>query len=72
MEPHIYGINDGVARLLEYQIREGGSNGVIPDWRRFKLPTIQNLQILNESFLDRSSFPYGEHSHWDKQILVVE
>ena len=72
VEPHIYGINDGVAQLLGYQIRGGSSKGVIPDWRRFKLSTIQNLQILNESFLGRSSFLSDEHSHWDKQILVVE
>ena len=72
VEPHVYGINDGVAQFLGYQIRGSSSNGVIPDWRRFKLSAIQNLQILNESFPGRRSFPSGEHSHWDRQILVVE
>lgn len=72
VEPHIYEINDGVVQLFGYQIRRGSNNGVILDWRRFKLSTIQNLQILNKSFLGRRSFSSSEHSHWEKQILVVE
>lgn len=72
VEPHVYGINDGRAQLLGYQIRGSSNNGGIPEWRRFKLSAIQNLQILNESFSGRRSFPSGKHGHWDKQILVVE
>lgn len=72
VEPHIYGINDGVTQLLGYQIRGSSNNGVIPNWRRFKLSAIQNLQLLNESFPGRRSFPSGKHSQWDEQILIVE
>lgn len=72
VEPHVYGINDGMAQLLGYQIRGSSSNGIIPDWRRFNLSAIQNLQVLNEPFLGRRSFPSGKHSHWDEQISIVE
>ena len=72
VEPHIYGINDGIPQLLGYQIRGSSSSGVIPDWRRFNISAIQNLQILNELFPGRRGFPSGKHSHWDEQILIVE
>lgn len=72
VEPHIYGINNGAAQFLGYQIRGSSKNGVIPDWRRFKFSEIRNLQILNESFPGRRSFPSGKHSQWDEQILIVE
>lgn len=72
VEPHIYGINEGARQLLGYQIRGSSSSGIIPEWRRFRISAMQNLQILDETFSGRRSFPSGRHSHWDKQILVVE
>ena len=72
VEPHIYGINEGTHQLLGYQIRGGSSSGVLPEWRRFKISAMQNLQILNEFFPGRRGFPSGKHSHWDQEIMVVE
>ena len=72
IEPHIYGLNDGIAQLLGYQIRGSSNSGSVPDWRRFSLAMMQNLQILNEPFPGRRSFPSGKHSKWDRQILIVE
>ncbi|MCK9201999.1 MAG: hypothetical protein M0P59_13530 [Gallionella sp.] len=73
VEPHVYGINEGARQLLGFQIRGGSSSGgALPEWRRFKISAMQNLQILNESFPSRRDYPSGKHSHWDRQILVVE
>lgn len=72
IEPHVYGIHDGIAQLLAYQIRGSSSTGALPNWRRFKLDSIQNLRILDEGFPGRRSYPFGKHSRWDQVIAVVE
>ncbi|MBY0579809.1 MAG: hypothetical protein K2P57_12295 [Burkholderiales bacterium] len=72
VEPHVYGINEGMAQLLGYQIRGSSSRGGIPEWRRFTISAMQNLQILNEFFPGRRGFPSGKHSSWDQEIMVVE
>lgn len=71
VEPHVYGVHDGEAQLLGYQIRGRSSTGIVPDWRRFQLREIQGLQTLEEGFPGRRSFLSGKHSHWDRQIAVV-
>lgn len=72
VEPHVYGISDGVYQFLGYQISGYSSKGGLPDWWRFDLSSIRDLQILNESFPGRRSFPSGKHSRWDQLILIVE
>lgn len=72
VEPHVYGIQDGIAEFLGYQIRGSSSSGGLPNWRRFKLHLIQNLRLLDEEFPGRRSFPSGKHSRWDQRIAVVE
>lgn len=72
VEPHVYGIQEGVAQLLGYQIRGRSSTGVVPDWRRFQLRELQSLQTLEEGFPGRRSNPSGKHSHWDRLIAVVD
>ena len=71
-EPHIYGISEGVHQLLGYQIRGSSSSGHLPEWRRFKVSAMQNLQILNEFFPGRRDSPSGKHSYWDEHILIVK
>lgn len=73
VEPHIYGIHEGAHQLLVYQIRgSSSSGGALPEWRRFKISAMKNLQVLEESFPGRRSYSSGKRSHWDKQILIVE
>lgn len=72
VEPHVYGIQDGIAEFLGYQIQGSSSSGRLPNWRRFKVHLIQNLRILDEEFPGRRSFPSGKHSRWDQQIAIVD
>lgn len=72
VEPHVYGIHNGVAQLLGYQIRGRSSTGIVPDWRRFELREMRSLMTLDEDFAGRRSTPSGKHSHWDRQISVVD
>jgi len=73
VEPHIFGIDGGAQQLLGYQIRGSSKSGrALPEWRRFSISEMRNLQILNESFPGRRANATGKHSHWDNQILMVE
>lgn len=73
IEPHIYGIDGGIHQLLGYQLRGSSmSGGALPEWRRFCISEMRNLQTLNEFFPGRRANPSGERSHWDQRILVVE
>ncbi|NOT98766.1 MAG: hypothetical protein HOO97_06700 [Sideroxydans sp.] len=73
VEPHVYGIHEGTRQLLGYQIRGSSkSGGVLPEWRRFGISEMQNLQMLSETFPGRRANPSGERSHWDQKIMVVE
>lgn len=70
-EPHVLGINGGIKQLLAYQVRGQSSSGGLPEWRRFDLPEISGLSILDETFPGRRPTPSGKHSKWDYQIAVV-
>lgn len=72
VEPHVYGIHEGARQLLGYQIRGSSSSGTIPEWRRFSISAMRNLQILNELFPGRRPNPSGERSCWDQVFIVVE
>ncbi len=72
IEPHVYGVNGGVYQVLGYQIRGGSSNGGLPDWRRFDINAMRGLQIIDETFVGLRSSVSGQHSHWDRQILIVD
>ncbi|MCK4731896.1 MAG: hypothetical protein KAT65_05495 [Methanophagales archaeon] len=71
-EPHVYGITNRIKQFLGYQVDGGSSRGGIPDWRRFDLHEIKNLQVLEKTFPGKRPFPSGKHSHWGYQIAVVE
>lgn len=73
VEPHVYGIEGGAYQFLGYQIRGGSkSGGALPEWRRFSISAMQNLQTLNEFFPGRRATPSGDRSHWDQIIMVVD
>jgi hypothetical protein len=71
IEPHILGVNGGITQVLGYQVGGSSSSGDIPEWRRFDLPKIIELQLTASSFSGRRLVPSGKHSSWDRQIAVV-
>lgn len=71
VEPHVLGVNGGITQVLGYQVGGSSSSGGIPEWRRFDVPKMSGLKILEESFPGRRPYPSGKHSSWDRQIAVV-
>ncbi|HNT26540.1 MAG TPA: WYL domain-containing protein [bacterium] len=70
VEPHVLGIHTGIIQLLGYQIDGSSSSGKLPEWRRFDLNRMSNIQITDKKFSGQR--PSGHHSSWDRTILVVD
>ena len=71
-EPHIYGRHNGTEQVLGYQVAGGSSSGGLPEWRRFDIPKMSNLRVLEEVFAGPRPSETGEHSHWDTTFAIVK
>ncbi len=70
-EPHDYGIQNGVKKLLMYQVRGESKSSRLPDWRMVAIDSMQRVRILDESFPGGRPTPYGEHKKWDQVFTRV-
>ena len=69
VEPHDYGIQKNVARLLSWQVA-GRSSGPIPGWRWFDVAKVRGLETLNKSFPGNREVS-RKHHHWDEIFIRV-
>ena len=70
VEPHTLGVLDGVEELLGYQTGGESRSGGVPDWRRFRVRAIQNLQLLSQRFGSRPGRT-GRPASWDRILEFV-
>jgi hypothetical protein len=70
-EAHVLGVANGVKQVLCYQLSGGSKRGKIPNWRRFDLGSIQNLEVKEQTHDGQRPIPSGAHSLWDKILVVV-
>jgi putative DNA-invertase from lambdoid prophage Rac len=71
VEPHDYGIHNGAAKLLGYQVA-GSSSHKLPDWRWMEEDLISDIQILNRTFPGGRPTPSGKHHKWGKLFIRVK
>ncbi|HWX54872.1 MAG TPA: WYL domain-containing protein [Verrucomicrobiae bacterium] len=69
-EPHDYGVQNGVTRLLAYQTG-GQSSGRLPGWRWFDVTRTSNLSLLDQPFPGNRPSPTGKHHQWDTVFARV-
>jgi len=69
-EPHDYGDQKGVAKLLAYQIG-GSSSNPLPNWRSINVGEISDLRILDRTFPGGRPTPSGKHQKWDTLYIRV-
>jgi hypothetical protein len=69
VEPHDYGIQKKIARLLSWQIG-GQSSGRLPGWRWFDVAGLQDFEILESSFPGNRNVS-GKHHRWDQIFIRV-
>ena|SRR5437879_7980456 len=70
-EPHDYGIQNGIVRLLCWQVG-GQSSSRIPGWRLIDVTDMQDCEILDQRFGGNREVPSGKHHRWEEIFARVE
>jgi hypothetical protein len=70
VEPHDYGIQNGIIRLFCWQVG-GRSSGRIPGWRMIDVAGIQNCKMLEQHFAGNREIATGKHHRWDEVFIRV-
>ncbi len=68
-EPHDYGVQHGVTRLLVYQLR---SMPFSRGWRMLDVAKISGLAVLEETFGGSRGASHSHHFEWDTLFARVE
>ncbi len=71
VEPHDYGIHNGIVKLLGYQVG-GSSSNKLPDWRWMEEDLISDIRLLNRTFPGGRPTRSGKHHKWDKLFIRVK
>jgi predicted DNA-binding transcriptional regulator YafY len=69
VEPHDYGIQNGIVRLFCWQVG-GKSSGHLPGWRMFDLEGIENCKVSDKHFAGNRDV-VGKHHNWDESFIRV-
>jgi hypothetical protein len=70
VEPHDYGIHNGVIKLFGFQVGRSSSQK-LPNWRWAEQDFISELEMLDRSFSGGRPSPSGRHHKWDKLFIRV-
>ena len=71
VEPHDYGIHNGLIKLSGYQVG-GSSSQKLPNWRWTEQDLISNLELLDRTFPGGRPTKSGKHHKWDKLFIRVK
>jgi hypothetical protein len=71
VEPHDYGVHNGVIKLLTWQIA-GSSSGPLPAWRWIETEKISDARMLDKTFAGGRQSPSGKHHGWDELFIRVK
>jgi hypothetical protein len=69
VEPHDYGIQNGIVRLFCWQVG-GRSSGRIPGWRMIDVEGIQDCELMDKRFAGNREVQ-GKHHRWDEVFIRV-
>jgi hypothetical protein len=72
VEPHDYGLRNGVAQLLVFQVGGQSPSGGLPNWRWVMVSQASAWELLDATFPGGRAVPSGKHSRWDELFLRVE
>jgi hypothetical protein len=71
-EPQDYGVQKGVVHLFTYQSGGRSSSGRLPDWRKFAVHKISNIELLDQRFAGSRAVPAQKHQEWDVLFARVD
>jgi len=70
VEPHDYGVQNGIVRLFCWQVG-GRSSGRIPGWRMIDVTGMQNCAMLDRHFPGNREIATAKHHRWDEVFIRV-
>jgi hypothetical protein len=70
VEPHDYGVQNGIVRLFCWQVG-GTSSSRIPGWRMIDVNGVQNCEMLNRHFPGNREIATGKHHRWGEVFIRV-
>ena len=65
VEPHDYGIRNGVECLLGYQISGDSRSGAPHGWKQFEVAHMHQLRVLDRQFAGTRGDRAQQHRRWD-------
>jgi hypothetical protein len=71
-EPHDYGIQNGIERLLTFQLRGESRTRTERGWRDLHLADIRSLRVLEQRFAGSRGDSSQKHRTWDVLFARVE
>lgn len=71
VEPHDYGVHNGIIKLFGYQVA-GSSSHKLPSWRWMEQDLISDVELLNRTFAGGRASASGKHHTWEKLFIRVE
>jgi hypothetical protein len=71
LEPHDYGVHNGVIKLFGYQVG-GSSSQELPNWRWMERDLISEIRLLKETFPGGRGAQSGKHHAWDELFIRVK
>jgi predicted DNA-binding transcriptional regulator YafY len=72
VEPQDYGIQKGIAYLFTFQTAGESSSSRLPDWRKFAVLSMSNVELLDETFPGSRAVPSQKHQEWDVLFARVD
>jgi hypothetical protein len=69
VEPNDYGVQNGIVRLLCWQVG-GQSTSPLPGWRLMDVKDMKECELLEKQFSGGKEVP-GPHLKWDKIFIRV-
>ena len=71
-EPHDYGIQKGIERLLAFQLSGESRTRTERGWKDLRLADIRNLRVLEQRFPGSRGDSSQKHRTWDVLFARVE
>ena len=71
VEPHDYGVHNGIVKLFTYQVG-GDSRRRLPNWRWIETHLASDIQLLDQTFPGGRPTKSGKHHKWDRLFIRVK
>jgi len=72
VEPQDYGMQKRIAYLFTFQTAGESSSSGLPDWRKFAVLSMSNVELLDEPFPCSRAVPSQKHQDWDVLFARVD